>query len=171
MHLRICTQYWVRCAMCSYITSKLKVFFLSGQLFVLCGPFGHFPSFLALLLPLRVVFVTHCLSTCRDSVSGTPVKTTRVGSHKLSLSRLRPSMLRTLLTTPSLKNFSSPAALRPPMYHGPPTGLTSRNPSLELSLPRRLPAPGMGTALRVPALAADEWRATWAVTLAVCRWG
>jgi len=65
--------------------------------------------------------------------------------YKLSRSKLRRSLLRTLRMVPSLKNFSSPAAVRPPMYHlSAPS--TSRNPSLLLSLPRRrFGPPGMGT--------------------------
>lgn len=66
--------------------------------------------------------------------------------HKLSRSRLSRSPLRTLRTTPSLKNFSSPPAVRPPMYHlSAPS--TSRNPSLLESLPRlRSRWFGIGTA-------------------------
>lgn len=77
--------------------------------------------------------------------------------HKLSRSMLSRSPLRTRRTTPSLKNFSSPPAVRPPMYHLS-APITSRKPSDELSLPRRLlpaaapppPAPpccGIGMAL------------------------
>lgn len=52
------------------------------------------------------------------------------------------SPLLTLLTTPSLKNLSSPPAVLPPMYilSAP---VTSRKPSDELSLPRLLGC-GMG---------------------------
>lgn len=66
--------------------------------------------------------------------------------HKLILSKLIRSPLFTLRTTPSLKNFSSPPAVRPPMYmRSAPS--TSRNPSLELSLPRRcVCCGGMGIA-------------------------
>lgn len=46
------------------------------------------------------------------------------------------SPLRTLLTTPNLKNLSSPPAVLPPIYiRSAP--VTSRKPSDELSLPRR----------------------------------
>lgn len=67
--------------------------------------------------------------------------------YRLRRSRLSRSWLRTRFTTPSLKNLSSPAAVRPPMYHlSAPS--TSRKPSLLLSLPRLCaglpPAPGMG---------------------------
>lgn len=56
--------------------------------------------------------------------------------HKLKRSMLSLSPLRTLLTMPSLKYFSSPAAVFPPMYIlSAPS--TSRKPSVELSLPRR----------------------------------
>jgi len=58
--------------------------------------------------------------------------------YKLNLSKLRRSPLLCLLTTPNLKYLSSPVAVRPPMYHFSfPGPSTSRNPSLELSLPRR----------------------------------
>lgn len=64
-------------------------------------------------------------------------------THKLRRSRLSLSPLRTLLTMPSLKYFSSPAAVLPPMYIlSAPS--TSRNPSVELSLPRRRGCWGMG---------------------------
>lgn len=63
---------------------------------------------------------------------------TRPNAHKLNRSRLNRSPLRILLTTPSLKNLSSPAAFRPPMYiFSIPR--TSRKPSLLLSLPRLRP--------------------------------
>ena len=56
--------------------------------------------------------------------------------YRLSRSRLNRSPLRTLRTTPSLKNFSSPVAVRPPMY-SLSAPRASRNPSLLLSLPLR----------------------------------
>lgn len=65
--------------------------------------------------------------------------------HKLIRSKLNRSPLLTLLTTPNLKNFSSPPAVLPPIYIlSAPS--TSRNPSLELSLPRRRDCCGMGIA-------------------------
>lgn len=65
--------------------------------------------------------------------------------HKLMRSKLKRSPLFTLLTTPNLKNFSSPPAVFPPIYIlSAPS--TSRNPSLELSLPRRRGCCGMGMA-------------------------
>lgn len=55
-------------------------------------------------------------------------------AYKLRRSRLRPSLLLTLRMTPILKNFSSPAAVLPPIYHlSAPSA--SRKPSLLLSLP------------------------------------
>jgi hypothetical protein len=57
--------------------------------------------------------------------------------HRLSLSKLNLSMLLCRFTTPNLKNRSSPAAVRPPMYHFS-WPITSRNPSDELSEPRRI---------------------------------
>jgi hypothetical protein len=66
-------------------------------------------------------------------------------AYRLNRSRLSRSWLRTRRMTPSLKNFSSPAAVRPPIYHLSAPN-TSRKPSLLLSLPRRRPpcVPGMG---------------------------
>lgn len=60
---------------------------------------------------------------------------------------LKPSLLRTLFMTPSLKYFSSPVAVRPPMYHFSDPR-TSLNPSLLLSLPLRRLGVGMGAAPR-----------------------
>lgn len=57
---------------------------------------------------------------------------------------LNPSLLLTLFMTPTLKYFSSPAAVRPPIYHLSDP-LTSLKPSLLLSLPRRRLGPGIGT--------------------------
>lgn len=55
-------------------------------------------------------------------------------TYKLRRSRLKPSLLLTRRITPSLKNFSSPAAVLPPIYHlSAPRA--SRKPSLLLSLP------------------------------------
>lgn len=66
-------------------------------------------------------------------------------AHKLSRSKLKLPPLRLLLTTPSLKYFSSPAAVLPPIYHlSAPS--TSLKPSLLLSLPR-LP---LGLAIYLP---------------------
>lgn len=65
--------------------------------------------------------------------------------HKLIRSKLSRSPLFTLLTTPNLKNFSSPPAVLPPIYILSAPN-TSRNPSLELSLPRRRDCCGMGIA-------------------------
>lgn len=76
--------------------------------------------------------------------------------YKLSLSRLNLSPLRTLLTMPSLKYFSSPAAVLPPIYIlSAPS--TSRNPSDDESLPRRRGGCGIGTPLgeATPRAAAD----------------
>lgn len=87
-------------------------------------------------------------------------------THKLNRSRLSLSPLRTLLTMPSLKYFSSPAAVFPPMYIlSAPS--TSRNPSVELSLPRRRGCWGMGMPRGdvTPRAAADcDWAAAaaWA---------
>ncbi|KAG6240946.1 hypothetical protein E4U25_007140 [Claviceps purpurea] len=66
--------------------------------------------------------------------------------HKLSRSKLNPSLLLTLFTTPNLKNLSSPPAVLPPIYHFS-APRASRNPSLLLSLPRLRPdaaVPGTG---------------------------
>ena len=68
---------------------------------------------------------------------------------------LRRSPLRTRRTTPILKNFSSPPAVRPPMYHLS-APMTSRKPSDELSLPRRL----------FPADAAEDC----GIGIALCCW-
>lgn len=73
---------------------------------------------------------------CHQPIFSHPVEWLRKLAHRLRRSKLRPSLLRTLLTTPSLKNFSSPRAVLPPMYHLS-APMTSLNPSLELSLPRR----------------------------------
>jgi len=54
--------------------------------------------------------------------------------HKLKRSRLRLPPLRCLFTTPSLKYFSSPAAVLPPIYHFSAPN-TSLKPSELLSLP------------------------------------
>lgn len=56
-------------------------------------------------------------------------------NHKLSLSKLKLPPLLLLLTTPNLKYFSSPVAVRPPMYHFSAPS-TSLKPSELLSLPR-----------------------------------
>lgn len=79
-------------------------------------------------------------------------------------------MLLTLLTTPSLKNFSSPAAVRPPIYHGPLGWAASRKPSDALSDPRRLLEgdDGMGMGLFCPGREEND---TWAATLDVWRAG
>jgi hypothetical protein len=53
-------------------------------------------------------------------------------NHKLKLSKLKQSPLLCRLTTPSLKNLSSPPAVRPPIYHFSAPN-TSRNPSDEES--------------------------------------
>lgn len=58
--------------------------------------------------------------------------------HKLNRSKLNLSPLLTLLTTPNLKNFSSPVAVLPPIYNFSAPN-ASRNPSLLLSLPRLRP--------------------------------
>jgi hypothetical protein len=58
----------------------------------------------------------------------------RYKNHKLKRSKLSRSILRCLLTTPSLKNRSSPVAVRPPIYHFSADN-TSLNPSEELSEP------------------------------------
>lgn len=89
----------------------------------------------------------------------------RSTSHKLIRSKLSRSPLRTLLTIPNLKNLSSPAAVRPPMYilSAP---RTSRNPSELASLPRRRDgccACGMGMALGECSLAACAAAAAVAV--------
>ncbi|KAG5971353.1 hypothetical protein E4U58_007646 [Claviceps cyperi] len=66
--------------------------------------------------------------------------------HKLSRSKLNPSLLLTLFTTPNWKNLSSPPAVLPPIYHFS-APRASRNPSLLLSLPRLRPdvaVPGTG---------------------------
>lgn len=68
--------------------------------------------------------------------------------HKLNLSKLNRSPLLTRLTTPNLKNFSSPVAVRPPIYNFSVPSV-SLNPSVELLLPLRLAALrpwGMGIA-------------------------
>lgn len=67
--------------------------------------------------------------------------------HRLSLSMLKPSLLRTRFMTPSLKYLSSPVAVRPPIYHLS-VPRTSLKPSLLLSLPLRRFGVGMGAALR-----------------------
>ena len=91
--------------------------------------------------------------------------------HRLSRSRLRPSLLRTRFTTPSLKKRSSPPAVRPPMYHLS-APLASRNPSLELSLPRRrppgdplLPPPPPPPGLDAPGIGRGECSGSWFITL------
>jgi hypothetical protein len=58
----------------------------------------------------------------------------RYKNHKLKRSKLSRSILRCLLTTPSLKYRSSPVAVRPPIYHFSADN-TSLNPSEELSEP------------------------------------
>lgn len=63
------------------------------------------------------------------------IQVMEVPNHKLSLSKLNRSILRCRLTTPNLKNLSSPEAVRPPMYHFS-AAITSRKPSDELSEPR-----------------------------------
>lgn len=79
------------------------------------------------------------------------------GSYKLSRSRLKPSLLLTLLTTPSLKNFSSPPAVLPPIYHLS-APIASLKPSLLLSLPRRRPdAEGFGIGIEAALLPRGEW--------------
>ncbi|CRK42142.1 hypothetical protein BN1708_008673 [Verticillium longisporum] len=95
----------------------------------------------------------------------------QIAHHKLIRSRLNPSLLLTRLTTPILKNLSSPPAVRPPTYHFSAPS-TSLNPSLELSLPRRRPGdePGMGT----PCAAAaprGECSGSWLTTLPVAEGG
>ncbi|KAH7369238.1 hypothetical protein B0T11DRAFT_71911 [Plectosphaerella cucumerina] len=83
--------------------------------------------------------------------------------HRLNRSRLSPSLLLTLRTTPSLKKRSSPPAVLPPTYHlSAPR--TSRKPSLELSLPRLRPGdePGMGIPGADPR---GEWIGSWFTTL------
>lgn len=111
--------------------------------------------------------VWHSLSS--ELCPGIPVLVLRFGAcrrfsaiiHKLNRSMLSLSPLRTLLTMPSLKYFSSPAAVLPPMYIlSAPS--TSRNPSVELSLPRRLGCWGMGIPRGdvTPRAAADcDWAA------------
>lgn len=61
-------------------------------------------------------------------------------NHKLSRSRLNSPPLRRLLITPNLKYLSSPPCVLPPIYHFS-FPMTSRKPSLELSLPLRFQAP------------------------------
>lgn len=63
--------------------------------------------------------------------------------HRLNRSRLNLSPLLTLLTTPNLKNFSSPCAVLPPMYilSAPKTSL---KPSELESLPLRRDCCGIG---------------------------
>ncbi|KAI0141829.1 hypothetical protein GGR57DRAFT_397462 [Xylariaceae sp. FL1272] len=80
--------------------------------------------------------------------------------HRLNRSRLNLSWLLTRFTTPSLKNFSSPPAVRPPMYHLS-APMTSLKPSELLSLPRRrpAPAPGIGIPWR------GECKGSWFITL------
>ena len=91
--------------------------------------------------------------------------------YKLSLSKLKRSLLRTLFTTPSLKNRSSPVSVLPPTYHlsTPPT---SRYPSLLLSLPRLCAAlavaAGTGLAGLPLAAAAEECIGLGLTTVLVC---
>lgn len=66
-------------------------------------------------------------------------------NHKLSLSKLKLPPLLLLRTTPNLKYFSSPVAVRPPIYHFSAPS-TSLKPSELLSLPR-LP---LGLAIYLP---------------------
>ncbi|KAG6024394.1 hypothetical protein E4U40_003310 [Claviceps sp. LM458 group G5] len=85
---------------------------------------------------------------------------TRLRLHKLSRSKLNPSLLLTLFTTPNLKNLSSPPAVLPPIYHFS-APRASRNPSLLLSLPLLRPevaVPGTGIpAAEPPAAPRGEW--------------
>ncbi|KAG6109889.1 hypothetical protein E4U13_005634 [Claviceps humidiphila] len=81
--------------------------------------------------------------------------------HKLSRSKLNPSLLLTLFITPNWKNLSSPPAVLPPIYHFS-APRASRNPSLLLSLPRLRPdvaAPGTGIPpdVEAPAAPRGEW--------------
>ena len=81
--------------------------------------------------------------------------------YRLSRSRLNPSLLLTLLTTPILKKRSSPPAVRPPMYHlSAPRA--SRKPSLLLSLPRRRAPEGLGIGMPLAAVVVPrgEWMET-----------
>lgn len=74
------------------------------------------------------------------------MKNVHAPDYKLRRSKLKPSLLLTRRITPSLKNFSSPPGVRPPIYHLS-APITSRKPSLLLSLPRRPDDPGMGMAV------------------------
>lgn len=85
------------------------------------------------------------LSKLQTAAHHCPPNPLRSSDHKLNRSKLNRSPLLTLLTTPNLKNFSSPAAVRPPIYHFSAPS-TSLNPSEELSLPRLLPPFGTGIA-------------------------
>ena len=87
--------------------------------------------------------------------------------YRLNLSRLNLSPLRTRRTTPSLKNFSSPVAVRPPMY-SLSAPRTSRKPSLLLSLPRRRPAPFAGCGIGIAPCDRGECMGSWPMTPPRC---
>lgn len=84
-------------------------------------------------------------------------------NQRLNRSKLSLSPLRTLLTTPNLKNFSSPVAVLPPIYSlSAPSA--SRNPSLLLSLPRLRARPLCGIGMPPWWCDRGEWIGSWPIT-------